>query len=154
MLSPRVLVLLALCATVSMGRAQFPEWDEVRASYGNLLHVAGAGADQNVNSWFAGYEGGSAVTAELSNPHMAMADAAGNIYIADKESHSILKVTPAGTIHTAAGTHTPGFNGDGPALLTQLDSPNGCFVLADGTFYIVDLTNLRIRRVGTNGELT
>jgi hypothetical protein len=152
---PRVLVLFTLwCATASFSRAQFSEWDEVRASYGNLLHVAGAGADQNVNSWFAGYEGGNAVTAELSNPHMAMADAAGNIYIADKESHSILKVTPAGTIHTAAGTHTPGFNGDGPALLTQLSSPNGCFVLADGTFYIVDLDNLRIRRVGTNGELT
>ena len=152
---PRMLVLFAIwCATASLGRTQFPEWDEVRASYGNLLHVAGAGADQNVNSWFAGYEGGSAVTAELSNPHMAMADAAGNIYIADKESHSILKVTPAGTIHTAAGTHVPGFNGDGPALLTQLNAPNGCFVLADGTFYIVDLDNLRIRRVGTNGQLT
>ena len=152
---PRALVLLTLwCATASLGRTQFPEWDDVRASYGNLLHVAGAGADQNVNSWFAGYEGGNAVTAELSNPHMAMADAVGNIYIADKESHSILKVTPAGTIHTAAGTHTPGFNGDGPALLTQLNSPNGCFVLPDGTFYIVDLDNLRIRRVGTNGDLT
>ena len=155
MLVPRLLALLALwCGTVSSSRAQFPEWDEVRASYGTLLHIAGAGADQNVNSWFAGYEGGNAVTAELSNPHMAMADAVGNIYIADKESHSILKVTPAGTIHTAAGTHVPGFNGDGPALSTQLNSPNGCFVLADGTFYIVDLTNLRIRRVGTNGALT
>ncbi len=101
---------------------------------------------------------GAAVSAELSNPHMAVADAAGNIYIADKESHAILKVTPTGTIHTAAGTHVAGYSTDGPALATALYEPNGVFALADGTFYIIDLsagrTRDRIRRVGTDGQMT
>ncbi len=131
------------------------EWDRVLASYGNIDHIAGIGADRQVNSWQSSYEGGSALTAELSNPHMAVADAFGNIFIADKESHSILRVSPTGTIHTAAGTHVGGYNGvSGSATNIQLFNPNGVFVLADGAFYIVDLDNQRIRRVDTNGQLT
>ncbi|MDB6151145.1 MAG: hypothetical protein JWQ44_2593 [Chthoniobacter sp.] len=153
---PRGAAVIALSCSVLVPLAVrgATEWEEVRASYGNLIHVAGPAGDQNVNSWSTTYEGGSALTAELSNPHMTMADAAGNLYIADKESHSILKVTPAGTIHTVAGTHVGDFNGDGPALQRHLNNPNGVFVLADGTFYIIDLSNLRIRRVGTDGQLT
>ena len=148
---PRAFLLAFGVATAAFAQT---DWDQVRSYYGLLTHIAGVGADQNVNSWAAAYEGASAVAVELSNPHMAQADAAGNIYIADKESNSILKVTPAGTIHTVAGTHVAGFNGDGPALTAQLNQPNGVFVLADGTFYIVDLGNLRLRRVGTDGQLT
>ena len=50
----------------------------------------------------------------------AMADRAGNIYIADKNSHSVLRVSTNGTIHTHAGTHEGGFNGEGPAAATNL----------------------------------
>jgi hypothetical protein len=145
-------LLVVLWSAVGTGLGD--EWDDVRASYGNLIHVAGIGADQNVNSWNPGYEGANGLAVELSNPHMAVADAAGNIYIADKESHSILRLSPQGIIHTVAGTHVGGFNGDGPALSTQLTDPNGVFALADGTFYIVDLGNQRIRRVGTDGQCT
>jgi hypothetical protein len=152
MLFPRAVSIFLLCATCTASAQS--DWDQVRTAYGLLTHVAGVGADQNVNSWLPTYEGANALSAELSNPHMAQADAAGNIYIADKESNSILKVTPAGTIHTAAGTHVAGYDGDGLATARQLNQPNGVFVLADGTFYIVDLFNQRLRRVDTNGQLT
>ncbi|HEU0008823.1 MAG TPA: hypothetical protein VFT34_03300, partial [Verrucomicrobiae bacterium] len=81
------------------------------------------------------------------------ADRAGNIYIADKNSHAILKVTPDGNIHTFAGTHVGGFNGEGPAEATalQLNLPNGEYVRADGTVYVLDTENGRVRRVNTNG---
>ncbi|MEO8352377.1 MAG: hypothetical protein ABI680_11645, partial [Chthoniobacteraceae bacterium] len=125
MLFPRA---LAIAATLSSAAFAESDWDTVRTGYGLLTHVAGAGFEQNFNSWLPAFENGSALTAELSNPHMAQADAAGNIYIADKESNSILKVTPAGTIHTVAGTHDAGFDGDGPALARQLNQPNGVFV--------------------------
>jgi hypothetical protein len=151
--SPCIPLVLALCAAATHLTQAQSDWDLVRTSYGNLTHVAGLGFDQDVNSWTPAYEGRNAVEVELSNPHMAQADAAGNIYIADKESHSILKVTTDGKIRTAAGIHIPGFNGDGDALPAQLNNPNGLFVLADGTFYIVDLDNRRIRRVGTDRQL-
>jgi len=92
----------------------------------------------------------------LSNPHIAGADAYGNVFIADKASHSILKITTDGLIHTFAGTHVAGFNGDGPDLATNLQifSPNGLFVFPSGVVFLLDPGNHRIRRVDTNGTMT
>src|ERR1043165_1335542 len=66
--------------------------------YGILETIAGIGAGQidGLSYWQPSYEGGPAAAAALSRPHYAQADRAGNIYIADKNSHSILKITPDG----------------------------------------------------------
>ncbi len=131
------------------------EFERVLASYGNLETIAGTGEDEDGNFWSADYEGAKATSVELSNPHMTMADAAGNYYIADKESHSILKVDLNGILTTFAGTHEGGYNGDaGKATEIQLNSPNGLHVFPDGTVYILDFFNKRIRRVDTDGNLT
>ena len=127
------------------------------SAYGVLNTIAGLGwydAD-GLNNWLPQYEGGPATNANLSRPHIAMADRWGNIFIADKNSHSILKVTPDGLIHTAAGTHTQGDTGDGPALATTLalNQPNGEWVRTDGTLYILDTGNGKVRRLGTNAMM-
>lgn len=126
-------------------------------SYGLLETLAGSGAGQTdgVNYWQSWYEGWPAPWAALSRPHFAMADRAGKVYIADKNSHSILVVAPSGTIRTFAGTHVGGFNGEGPAPATtlQLNGPNGEWVLPNGTVYVFDTDNGRIRRVDTNGVM-
>ena len=85
-----------------------------------------------------------------------MADRAGNIFIVDKNSHSVLRVDTNGLIHTIAGTHVGGFNGDGPAPATnlQLNAPNGLWVRGDGTVYVLDTGNARVRRVATNGMMS
>src|SRR6266700_6555669 len=79
-------------------------------SYGALRTIAGNGfgSVDGSNYWQAGFEGGPATNAALSRPHFAMADNVGNIFIVDKDSHSVLKVTTNGTLHTVAGTHTAG----------------------------------------------
>lgn len=109
-----------------------------------------------INFWNATSEGAPALSVVLSNPHNAAADAYGNVYIADKASHAVLKISRDGLLHTHAGTHTPGFNGDGPAPATtlQVENPNGLFVLPDGTVYLLDPDNRRIRRVAPNGLMT
>jgi len=114
------------------------------------------GTGEAINFWDPAYEGVPAIFAPLSNPHMAAADAFGNVYIADKASHSILKISADGLIHTFAGTHVAGFNGDGPAPATQLqiNNPNGLYVFADGTVYILDPGNHRIRRIDIDGTMT
>ena len=120
-------------------------------------HVTTSNPDGTaINFWTPGWEGAPATTVGLSNPHIAAADAYGNVYIADKASHSILKITTNGLIHTFAGTHVAGFNGDGPAAATslQLFNPNGLFVFPDGTVYLLDPGNHRIRRVDTAGVMT
>lgn len=127
-------------------------------SYGVLETIAGNGfgGTDVTNYWRPSFEGGFATNAALSRPHFAMADAAGNVFIVDKDSHSVLKVSSDGRIHTVAGTHVGGDNGNGPAsgTNTQLNFPNGLFVRGDGTVYVLDTGNGKVRRLDTNGMMT
>lgn len=127
-------------------------------SYGKLETVAGRGQymGDHVNYWQTNFEGGWATNANLSRPHIAFGDADGNVLIVDQGSSAILRVTPDGRIHTYAGTHTAGNNGDGPAPATNLHLrfPNGGWLRADGTFYILDTENGKVRKVSTNGMMS
>lgn len=127
-------------------------------SYGLLATVAGSGEIDCVtcNNWWSGYEGGLATEAALSSPHIAMADRAGNLYIADKRAHAIRKVTPSGRIYTVAGTSVAGYGDTNAVLATSvpLNNPNGIYVFENGMFYILDRDNGLIRKVGTNGIMT
>jgi len=155
--TPLLVVSLILTAT-------WPAWSDefqtLSAGFGTTLTLAGVKHDTTTNTdgsainfWTPASEGARANTVGLSNPHIAAADVYGNVYIADKASASVLKIDAAGLIHTFAGTHVDGFNGDGPDLATvlQLSQPNGLFVLPDGTVYLLDPGNHRIRRVDSNG---
>lgn len=141
------------------------EWNAFLSTCGVFFTVAGNGGNVvnlDDNDWqiaLAGgtnYENGLAISCNLSNPHMAGADALGNIYIADKASHSILKVTPDGLIHTLAGTHASGNGTDVLALGTTvaLDQPNGLYVLPDGTVFVYDAGNHRIRKITPAGMIS
>ena len=128
-------------------------------SYGKLETVAGrgGGSGDHVSYWQSSFEGGWATNADLSRPHIAFGDAGGNVFIVDQGSSAILKVTPAGRIYTYAGTHTAGNNGDGPATAAtnlHLRYPNGGWLRADGTFYILDTENAKVRKVSTNGIMS
>jgi len=129
------------------------DYDTILASYGEPELIAGLGQQKGVNGWLPWMEGTNALSVELSNTHMTMADAAGNLYLADKESHSVLKITLDGNVHTVAGTHVAGNGGDTqqPGTAVALSSPNGLYVLPNGTAYILDLDNDKIRRLDTNG---
>lgn len=147
--------LRLLAVEVPATRAGF---SNLVGSYGLLETIAGNGAGQEdgVSFWLPDNEGQPGPWVALSRPHMAMADQAGRVYIADKNSHSVLRVDLDGSIHTHAGTHLGGFDGEGPAVATnlQLSLPNGLWVRADGTVYILDTGNGRIRRVDTHGVMS
>ena len=133
----------------------FCQFQQFAESYSLLSTVAGKG-DMDISGtigWKPEFENGNALDAELTRPHFAMADSSGNIYIADKDAQGIRKVTPEGIIKTIAGTNVAGDNGDGLGTECQLSSPNGIWVKADGTVYILDLGNDKIRRLNTNDSL-
>src|SRR5262249_713956 len=92
----------------------------------------------------------------LSRPHFAMEDNASNVYIVDKDSDSILKVTTDGRIHTVAGTHAIGNGPDASTLAPSvaMNTPNGLWWGGDGTVYVLDTGNGKVRRLGTNGLMT
>ena len=156
--------LLFLSLVVAVARPGLgDEFQNVSDGFGTTLilsgvfHATTANPDGTaINFWTPAAEGALARTVGLSNPHMAAGDAYGNVYIADKASHSVLKIDTNGVLHTFAGTHVAGFNGDGPGQATslQLFSPNGLFVFPNGVVYLLDPGNHRIRRVDTNGVMT
>jgi len=126
-------------------------------SYGILETVAGRGrTNTDVSHWSNSFEGEWATNVDLSRPHISFGDPFGNVLIVDQRSHAVLKVTPAGRLFTYAGTHIEGNNGDGPAAATSLhlNDPNGGWIRADGTFYILDTENGKVRRVDTNGIMS
>ncbi|MDA0813790.1 MAG: hypothetical protein O3C21_15540 [Verrucomicrobia bacterium] len=132
------------------------EFEQFLQSCGNLKTIAGTGrGDKGTNWWKPEFEGAPGAEVELSNPHITMADEAGNYYIADKESHRIIKVDNGGRATTFAGTGQGGFNGEnGKATDIQLYFPNGIHVFPDGTVYILDNFNDRVRKVTQAGRLT
>jgi hypothetical protein len=118
----------------------------------------GTGTVGSRNYWRPEFEGALAPTVALSRPHHAIGDAAGNIIIVDKDSHSVVKVTPGGRLYTIAGTHQSGDSGDGPGIATamRLNSPNGLW-LGQGTnpnIYILDTDNGKVRRLNQAGVMT
>jgi sugar lactone lactonase YvrE len=95
-------------------------------------------------------DGGKATEASLSMPHEIQFDAAGHLYIAERDSHVIRKVDGRnGLISTLAGTGAPGFSGDdGPAAQAQLRSPHSIAVEPGGRrLLICDIGNHRLRAV-------
>ena len=81
----------------------------------------------------------------------------GNAYVATLFFHRIRRIDrQSGIITTVVGsgpiTYTGGFAGDGgPATQARLDQPNQVAFDQNGTMYILDAFNYRIRRVASNG---
>ncbi|WP_207387496.1 protein kinase domain-containing protein [Protofrankia symbiont of Coriaria myrtifolia] len=116
---------------------------------GIITTVAGTGT-----YGFSG-DNGPAAQAHFATPTDVARDRAGNLYIADTDNNRIRRINVVGTVTTVAGTGTPGYSGDGgPATAAQLAKPTSVLVDADGTLYIADTGNHRIRRIGTNDVIT
>jgi len=149
----RTASILLFCCVLNVSGQEFKDFC---SQYGELSTIAGKGKtrEKSKNGWEAKFEGKIAIKAELSRPHYAMADKQGNIFIADKDANAIRKVDLNGIITTVAGTGKLGFDGDGLATEKRLSRPNGIWVQSDGTVFILDLGNDRIRKLDINGQLT
>ena len=105
-----------------------------------LKRVAGTG-----KSGFAG-NGGPALQATLAGPKCLALDSAGNLYLADTESHSVRYIdAKTGTIEVLVGNGKKGDGPDGDPLTCQLNRPHGVFVDNDGSILIGDSENHRVR---------
>ncbi len=115
-----------------------------------IITISGTGT-----AGFSG-DGGAATSAKVNLSTSICRDFYGNIFIADRSNHRIRKIDfSTGNISTVAGTGTAGFSGDGGlATNAQLNQPIGVTVSMDGTIFISDNTNNRIRKVDANGIIT
>ena len=75
-------------------------------------------------------------------------DAAGNLYFADTHRNQVFESTLAGALLVVAGSGVQGNSGDGGAAIgAELNRPQGIAIGSDGTLYIADTGNQRIRSV-------
>ena len=82
-----------------------------------------------------------------TNPRGLVFDLSGALFIADATAHRITRIDRDGTVSLAAGTATRGLNSDSPvaAALASFDSPSALAADLDGTIYVADTGNNRVR---------
>ena len=90
-------------------------------------------------STVAGGNGRGTELNKLDYPTGVDVDSAGNVYVADRNNHRIVKWAPNAT----QGELVAGGNGEGNAL-NQLYNPYGLTVDDSGNVYVADYNNYRI----------
>lgn len=105
-----------------------------------LTHLGGTG-----KSGYQG-DGGDARKALFSGPKGVAINAAGDIYFADTESHTIRVIRAAtGIVETVAGTGKRGDGPDGVPEKCEMARPHSVCLDADGNVYIGDSEAHRVR---------
>ncbi|MEO6324750.1 MAG: hypothetical protein ABIT01_16635, partial [Thermoanaerobaculia bacterium] len=115
----------------------------VERSTGILSSVAGGGTPAD------GLGDGLAATAANVAPYGLAVDAAGNVYIAERERHRIRRIDKqTGIIQTIAGTGSQGSTGDGgPAVAATLSIPSFLAFDGAGNLAFSDTGNFAIRKI-------
>jgi sugar lactone lactonase YvrE len=104
----------------------------------------------------AGYagDGGPAAGAKLNQPFGIALDSSGGVYIADSRNNVIRQVRRDGTIDTVAGNGQRGYSGDGgDPKLAELFAPVGVAISPDGSLFIADTNNHRVRKLDHGGNI-
>jgi RHS repeat-associated protein len=97
-----------------------------------------------------GGDGGLARQASLYLPTGVAVGRDRTVFVADMGDSRIRRISPEGVITTFAGNYSVGYWRDGvPATQTDLAYPRGVAAGPDGSIYIADTMNSRIRKVST-----
>jgi RHS repeat-associated protein len=116
----------------------------LRYEAGTLTTIAGGGTETA--------DGSLATNAQFTEVSSVAAATDGTVYISDRGANKVRKVLADGSIVTIAGAGTVGFSGDGlNATLAELSGPRGLAVGPDGSVYVADQGNGRIRRITPDG---
>lgn len=123
----------------------------IDAISGIITTIAGVPGSQGYSG-----DGLAATAAQLTLPQGLAFDARQTLYIADTGNNVVRAVNPVtGVIRTVAGTGVAGFNGDNrSATGAQLNTPWNIAFGTDGSLYIADLNNNRVRKVDSSGNIS
>jgi sugar lactone lactonase YvrE len=114
---------------------------------GTVTTLAGqAGSDGSAD--------GTGSAARFSFPFGVAVDSAGNLYVADRNNHTVRKVTPGGAVTTLAGLAGSSGSTDGAGSAARFYSPYGVAVDSAGNVYVADRGNFTIRKVTPGGVVT
>lgn len=158
----------AVTTLAGSGTAAFADGTGTAASFYNPVRIA-VGTDGNayvadqsnnrirkvtpggVVTTFAGSgnpgsDNGTGTAASFNNPYGVDVDAAGNVYVADRNNNLIRKIGPDGAVSTIAGSGSAG-SSDGVATQASFKTPQGVAVGVNGAVYVSDFGNQIIRKI-------
>ena len=120
---------------------------------GMVSDWAGGGTVIGVQS-VGGYVDASDTAARFYTPCELSIDQYNNIYVADAYNHRIRKIDTERMVTTVAGSGESGPDGggfqNGYADTAQFKVPTACHVTLDGSIYVGDGSNQRVRKIGTD----
>uniref|UniRef100_A0A6V2TDA6 SMP-30/Gluconolactonase/LRE-like region domain-containing protein n=1 Tax=Emiliania huxleyi TaxID=2903 RepID=A0A6V2TDA6_EMIHU len=90
--------------------------------------------------------------AEFLDPCGVVVTPAGDAFVIDAAAHTVRRVSAAGEVRTIAGGGKPGF-ADGAGGAAAFSSPGGIALGPDGTLFIADTGNHRIRAMSQEGAV-
>ncbi|MDR2385638.1 MAG: IPT/TIG domain-containing protein [Tannerella sp.] len=97
-----------------------------------------------------GHRDGAIDVAQFRSPAQMFCDADGNMYVADCDNHCIRRITPEMTVETVLGMPgTPGWK-DGGKEEALFRNPRGIGIAQDGSVYVADNGNNRVRKLSIN----
>lgn len=113
---------------------------------GTVSTLAGAG--------LPGTQDGTGKSARFGSPRGLAADAAGNVFVADTDNHTIRKITPQGVVTTFAGRAGDSGKVDGPAMTARFSGPRAIAVDGAGNLFVADSDNGAVRQITPDGTVT
>ena len=123
----------------------------VDSAYFVVCKISGASLSLLAGSGTFSYSDGPALGTYLYGPVGITADSAGNIFVAEKTSHRVRKISGSTTSTVAGRLH---FAGDGgPAISAVLNLPVDVALDPQGLAAVIDSENFRVRRVAANGAI-
>lgn len=96
---------------------------------------------------FPGTNDGTGTAALFDYPDGVATDSAGNVFVADRDNHTIRRVTSAGVVTTLAGSGRISGIADGTGSAARFCQPGGVAVDRAGNVFVADTSNQTIRKV-------
>ena len=105
---------------------------------------------KRLNAAGGGHRDGKIESALFNCPMQIFSDPEGNIYVADRNNHCIRRITTDNMVETVLGMPgNPGFQ-DGSKDIALFRYPCGIAVTSDGSVYVADGGNNRVRKIAVN----
>jgi len=114
---------------------------------------AGAVATFAGTAGYAGSRDGTSASA-FDRPCAVAVDGVGNVFVADMDSNTIRKITPAGVVSTLAGLAFEAGRDDGSGSAARFDRPGGLALDGTGNLYVADTGSGTIRKITPAGVVS